>query len=324
VIAAAFHLAPLAGRGRIACSEAKCDPGEGDPPRVHLPPFVRKQPLTPTLSPRRAGRGRREAKVERIVPQLAHHDVVVGLGRTANAVESKALVVGILHAGFHRAVLAPIDRVVEAGGELPDLLGVAVAGRGRRVLDIAARVVVERVAVAERHGADVHERGLSLFEAGIGVEIERRQRVPDQADGSRRNLKRHDGAVLRQRRIGERRCPEAAERAMGAVDLQIQRLGNQLRIDVAAEAAGVIGVVGDVEAIEELAIHRPCEPVPIFAPPTSRCSARRRGNFLRARPISRARNKVRCFAIILGLKSLGSAGAWPSPVSGVTRARRWR
>ena len=45
--AGAIHLAPLAGRGR---REA---PGEGLSPRVP----VRREPLTPTLSPRRAGRG---------------------------------------------------------------------------------------------------------------------------------------------------------------------------------------------------------------------------------------------------------------------------
>src|SRR6185437_3005662 len=46
---------------RPACGErshriARCDAGEGELPRVHLPPCSRRQPLTPTLSPQ-AGRG---------------------------------------------------------------------------------------------------------------------------------------------------------------------------------------------------------------------------------------------------------------------------
>ena len=49
-----LHLAPLAGRGRIARER---DPGEGGFPQVHLSPVSLRQPLTPTLSPRRAGRG---------------------------------------------------------------------------------------------------------------------------------------------------------------------------------------------------------------------------------------------------------------------------
>jgi hypothetical protein len=52
------HLAPLAGRGRRAA------PGEGDSPRVRCSWM---QPLTPTLSPRRAGRGRSELPAELII-----------------------------------------------------------------------------------------------------------------------------------------------------------------------------------------------------------------------------------------------------------------
>ena len=42
---------------------------------------------------------------------------------------------------------------------------------------------------------------------------------------------------------------------MGAIDLQLQRLRHQLGIDVATETVGIIGVVGEVEAIEELAVE---------------------------------------------------------------------
>lgn len=44
---------------------------------------------------------------------------------------------------------------------------------------------------------------------------------------------------------------------MGAVDLQLQRLRDHLGTDMTAEAAGVVGMVGEVEAIEELAIEPP-------------------------------------------------------------------
>jgi hypothetical protein len=50
---------------------------------------------------------------------------------------------------------------------------------------------------------------------------------------------------------------EATERAVGAVDLQLQRLRDHLGTDMTAEAAGVVGMVGEVEAIEELAIEPP-------------------------------------------------------------------
>src|SRR5262249_5833100 len=60
------------------------------------------------------------ALLERIVAELGHDDAVVGLGRTADTFEGQALIEGILHAGFHRAVPPGIDRVVESGGDLPD------------------------------------------------------------------------------------------------------------------------------------------------------------------------------------------------------------
>ena len=41
-------------RGEV---ELRSNSGEGDCPRVPLSPYLRRQPLTPTLSPRRAGRG---------------------------------------------------------------------------------------------------------------------------------------------------------------------------------------------------------------------------------------------------------------------------
>ncbi|MCP1849996.1 hypothetical protein J2R80_003819 [Bradyrhizobium sp. USDA 4541] len=44
---------PLAGRGQIA---RKRNPAEGESPRIRLSPLLWKQPLTPTLSPQRAGR----------------------------------------------------------------------------------------------------------------------------------------------------------------------------------------------------------------------------------------------------------------------------
>ena len=53
---------------------------------------------------------------------------------------------------------------------------------------------------------------------------------------------------------------------MRAIDLQVQRLRDQLGIDVAAEAAGVVGVVGDIEAIEELAIEPPGFDVQVIGP----------------------------------------------------------
>src|ERR1700748_3369987 len=46
----ALRLAPLAGRGRIAWSEAECDPGEGDSPRVQISPSLRRLPLTRNAS----------------------------------------------------------------------------------------------------------------------------------------------------------------------------------------------------------------------------------------------------------------------------------
>jgi hypothetical protein len=49
------YLAPLAGRGRIL--RAAKNPGEGESPRVQLSPFLRQQPLTPTLSPQARGEG---------------------------------------------------------------------------------------------------------------------------------------------------------------------------------------------------------------------------------------------------------------------------
>jgi phosphoribosylanthranilate isomerase len=43
-------------------SDRSCDPGEGQPPRAHLSPNVREQPLTPTLSPQARGEGAETAR----------------------------------------------------------------------------------------------------------------------------------------------------------------------------------------------------------------------------------------------------------------------
>src|SRR5262249_42136152 len=43
-------------RGEVG-THRRCVPGEGELQRVRLLPSARREPLTPTLSPRRAGRG---------------------------------------------------------------------------------------------------------------------------------------------------------------------------------------------------------------------------------------------------------------------------
>src|ERR1700681_4770224 len=56
------YLGPLAGRGR------RVAPGEGDSPRIR---YSWRQPLTPTLSPQKAGRGRRTS------PKIAVQDAAI-------------------------------------------------------------------------------------------------------------------------------------------------------------------------------------------------------------------------------------------------------
>src|SRR5262245_47137584 len=47
-------------RGEVG-SHRRCDPGEGESPRIRVPPSARSEPLTLTLSPRKGGeRGRWE------------------------------------------------------------------------------------------------------------------------------------------------------------------------------------------------------------------------------------------------------------------------
>jgi hypothetical protein len=70
----------------------------------------------------------RDGNSERIVTDLRHDDLVVGLRCATDTLEGEALIVGILHAGFERAVIALVDRIVEPGGDLPDLARIAVAG----------------------------------------------------------------------------------------------------------------------------------------------------------------------------------------------------
>src|SRR5258708_20152009 len=53
---------------------------------------------------------------------------------------------------------------------------------------------------------------------------------------------------------------------MGAEDLELQRLRKKLGIDMAAERAGVEGVVGEIETIEELAIESPRLDVQVVRP----------------------------------------------------------
>jgi hypothetical protein len=62
------YLSPPAGRGRIARQR---NPGEGDGPRVQLAAIFWRRPLTPTLSPRRAGRGRLRPLTPTLAPQKA-------------------------------------------------------------------------------------------------------------------------------------------------------------------------------------------------------------------------------------------------------------
>src|SRR5216684_5077706 len=79
---------------------------------------------------------------ERIITNLGHHDVVVRPRRAADAFKGKALVVGILRADLDRPIRTLEQGVVEADGVLPDFRGIAVAGGRRRILDVAAGVVV--------------------------------------------------------------------------------------------------------------------------------------------------------------------------------------
>src|SRR5882757_4910515 len=65
---------------------------------------------------------------ERIVTDLTHDDVIVGFWRAADALEGKALGVGILHPRLDGPVGALEKGVVEPDRVLPDLRGVAVAG----------------------------------------------------------------------------------------------------------------------------------------------------------------------------------------------------
>jgi hypothetical protein len=63
-------------------------------------------------------------------------------------------------------------RVVEPDGVLPNLRGIAVTGGGRRVLDIAAGVVVERIAITEWYRAYIGECRTGFFQPCIGIEIQ--------------------------------------------------------------------------------------------------------------------------------------------------------
>ena len=75
--------------------------------------------------------------------------MIVRLGCSADTCESEALVIGVLSADLDSPERTLEHRVVEPDGVLPNLRGIAVTGGGRRVLDIAAGVVVERIAITE-------------------------------------------------------------------------------------------------------------------------------------------------------------------------------
>jgi hypothetical protein len=58
---------------------------------------------------------------EGVVAHLGHHDVIVGLGCSADACESEALVIGILRADLDRPERAPENRVIKPDGVLSNL-----------------------------------------------------------------------------------------------------------------------------------------------------------------------------------------------------------
>src|SRR6202165_5189615 len=194
---------------------------------------------------------------EWVVAHLGHHNVIVGLGCSADAFESEALVVGVLSADFDRPERSLENRVIKPDGVLSDLRGIAVAGGGRRVFDIAAGVVVERIAVAEWHRADIGECGAGFFETHIAVEIQRRRRVPDRSRLKCRDWKKLDETFWPQRWIRERSGSEATERAICGRGSKIQCFGNDLQGNVTAEADIAHVVILEVEVIIEVAIKSP-------------------------------------------------------------------
>ncbi|GCC48939.1 hypothetical protein chiPu_0033048, partial [Chiloscyllium punctatum] len=76
----------------------------------------------------------------------------------------------------------------------------------------------------------------------------------EQECGDRQRL---DRAVLAHRGVRERRRGEAAERAVRRGALQLQELRHDLRREMPAEAHRADVVIGEVEAIVEVAVHRP-------------------------------------------------------------------
>src|SRR5260221_13696464 len=144
---------------------------------------------------------------EWIITQLRHDDVFVGLRRSADSRKREPLGVGVLRADLDRSEHPLMQRMVEATRKLPDLLGVAVALGRRRVLHVAAAIVVERIAETERQASGPErECGLRLLQSREAVDVEHRRRMPGESALNAEDRKDLERAVLAERRVAERGC----------------------------------------------------------------------------------------------------------------------